>query len=167
MSKLPGIRVGIGYDFHPFQEGRELYLGGVRIPHPRGLQGHSDADVLLHAVADALLGAAGLGDIGNYFPDQDERYRNISSLILLEKALSLVRGKGFQVGNLDVVVVAEEPRIRPHVEAMKAHLSRLLMVEPQAIGIKATTMEGKGTVGRREGIAVQAVVLLYRTDPAG
>ena len=158
-----GFRVGLGFDFHPFGQDRRLLLGGVRIPHPLGLQGHSDADALLHAVTDALLGAAGLRDIGTWFPDSDPAYRGSSSLMLLEKAYELVRDRGFSVVNLDITVLAEAPRIQPHVEAMKANLARLLSVEPGRIGLKATTMEGCGTIGRREGIAVQSVVLLVRT----
>jgi len=156
------FRVGTGYDFHSFEEGRTLVLGGVVIPHDRGLKGHSDADALLHAVMDALLGAAGLKDIGSYFPDTDPQYREISSLLLLEKVYRLVRGKGFSVGNIDLTVIAEEPRIQPHVEAMKANLARSLHLEADQIGIKATTMEGKGPIGRREGLAVQAVALLIK-----
>jgi len=158
------FRIGSGYDFHPFAAGRRLILGGVDIPHDRGLEGHSDADALLHAVADALLGAAGLADIGNYFPNTDPRYKDVSSLLLLEKAYRLVRGKGFAVGNIDVTVLAEEPQIRPHVEAMKANLGRVLYLSPDRIGIKATTMEGRGTIGRREGIAVHAVALLEMVE---
>lgn len=139
-------------------------LGGVSIPYEKGLQGHSDADALLHAVTDAILGAAGLSDIGGLFPDTDARYKDISSLILLEKAYRLVRGKGFAVANIDIVVLAEEPRIRPHAEAIRLNLRRLLELESDAIGIKATTMEKKGMIGRKEGIAVQAVALLYRQD---
>ncbi len=158
------MRVGCGFDFHPFQEGRRLVLGGVDIPHSRGLEGHSDADALLHAVTDALLGAAGLSDIGSYFPNTDGQYKDISSLLLLEKAYRLVRGKGFKPVNLDVTVIAEEPKIRPHVDAMKANIGRVIFLKPDEIGIKATTMEGKGAVGRGEGIAVQAVVLLRTED---
>lgn len=158
-----GFRVGLGFDFHPFGQDRRLMLGGVRIPHPLGLRGHSDADALLHAVIDALLGAAGLRDIGTWFPDTDPAYRGSSSRMLLEKAYELVRERGFAVVNLDVTVLAEAPRIQPHVDAMKANLARLLAVEPGRIGLKATTMEGCGPIGRGEGIAVQAVVLLVRS----
>ena len=156
------FRVGTGFDFHTFEEGGTLVLGGVVIPHDRSLKGHSDADALLHAVMDALLGAAGLKDIGSYFPDSDPQYREISSLLLLEKVYRLVRGKGFSVGNIDLTVIAEEPRIQPHVEAMKANLARMLHLETDQIGIKATSMEGQGPIGRREGLAVQAVALLTR-----
>ena len=158
----PEFRVGTGFDFHSFEEGQTLVLGGVVIPHDRGLKGHSDADALLHAIMDALLGAAGLKDIGSYFPDTDPRYREISSLLLLEKVYRLVRGKGFSVGNIDLTVIAEEPRIYPHIEAMKVTLARTLHLKPDQIGIKATTMEGKGPIGRREGLAVQAVALLIK-----
>ncbi len=154
------MRIGSGFDFHPLEEGRRLVLGGVEIPHSKGLEGHSDADALLHAVIDAMLGAAGMSDIGSYFPNTDNQYKGISSLLLLEKAYRLVRGKGFKLVNLDITVLAEEPKIRPHAEAMKANIGRVLYLKPDQIGIKATTMEGKGTVGRGEGIAVQAVVLL-------
>jgi 2-C-methyl-D-erythritol 2,4-cyclodiphosphate synthase len=137
-----------------------LVLGGIEIPHERGLAGHSDADALAHAVADALLGAAGLKDIGNYFPDTDPRYQDLSSLLILEKVYRLVRGKGFVPENVDVTVIAEEPPISPYIEAMKKSLGRVLYLQPDQIGIKATTMEGKGTIGRGEGLAVQAVALL-------
>lgn len=154
------FRVGMGYDFHPFEEGRRLVLGGVELSYHRGLKGHSDADALLHAITDALLGAAGLKDMGSYFPDSDPQYRGMSSLLILEKVYRLVLGKGFSVGNVDVTVIAQEPRIQPHIEAIKANLARTLHLKPDEIGIKATTMEGKGTIGRGEGLAVQAVVLL-------
>jgi 2-C-methyl-D-erythritol 2,4-cyclodiphosphate synthase len=154
------VRIGLGFDFHPFQDDRKLLLGGVEIPHSQGLSGHSDADALLHAVADALLGAAGLSDIGSYFPDDDARYKDCSSLLLLEKVYRLVRGKGFAVGNVDIVVIAEAPRVKPYVGAMKANLSRILHVPTAQIGIKATTMEARGCIGRGEGVAVQAVALL-------
>ena len=157
-----GFRVGTGYDFHSFEEGGRLVLGGVVIPSDRGLKGHSDADAILHASMDALLGAAGLKDIGSYFPNTDPRYREISSLLLLEKVSRLVRGKGFSVGNLDLTVIAEEPKIYPHIEAMKANLARTLHLKPDQIGIKATTMEGKGPIGRGEGLAVQAAALLVK-----
>lgn len=162
-----GFRVGLGFDFHPFGQDRRLMLGGVRIPHPLGLRGHSDADALLHAVTDALLGAAGLRDIGTWFPDTDPAYRDSSSRVLLEKAYERVRDRGFAVVNLDITVLAEAPRIQPHVGAMKANLASLLSVETERIGLKATTMEGCGPIGRGEGIAVQAVVLLVRSKRDG
>ncbi len=157
-------RVGLGFDFHPFADGRPLRLGGVTIPHDRGLRGHSDADVLLHALADALLGAAGLKDIGSYFPDTDPRWKDASSLLLLEKVQRLVRGKGYRIANVDLVVLAEEPRIGPHVEAIQSVVGRVLHLDASEVGVKATTMEGCGSVGRKEGIAAQAVALLCRVD---
>lgn len=160
----PEIRIGTGFDFHPLEEGRRLILGGVEIPWEKGLSGHSDADVLCHALIDSLLGAAGLSDIGSYFPDSDDRYRDISSLVLLEKAYRLLRGKGFLVGNIDLVVLAEAPKIKPWVPAIKKRLSFLLQVTPEDLGIKATTMEGRGVIGRGEGIAVQASALVYRNS---
>ena len=158
----PSFRVGLGFDFHPFQQGRELILGGIRIPHPVGLAGHSDADVVLHAISDAILGAAGLGDIGHHFPDSDPRYKGISSVHLLTRVVELVQVKGWAIGNVDIVIVAEEPRIAPFREAISAKLSEVLEILPGEVCVKATTMEGMGPVGRKEGISAQAVVLLYR-----
>ena len=135
-------------------------LGGVEIPYLFGLAGHSDADALLHALADALLGAAGLGDIGTQFPDTDPRYKGISSRILLQGVRGKVEAKGYQVVNVDATVIAEQPRISPHVEGMRSNISQILGLEPDAVGIKATSMEGCGAIGKGEGIAVQAVALL-------
>lgn len=162
MNAKPNLRVGLGFDFHPFKAGRRLFLGGVTIPHTRGLDGHSDADVLLHAVCDALLGAAGLGDIGTHFPETDPKYRDISSLVLLRSVVEMVCQSGYAVANVDVVILAEEPRIQPHVAQIRANMAPLLRLEPSEIGVKATTMEGRGPIGRREGLAAKAVVLLYR-----
>jgi len=158
----PAVRVGVGFDFHPFVEGRELFLGGVRIPDQRGLGGHSDADVLVHAVIDALLGAAGLGDIGTHFPDTDPQYQGVSSLSLLTDAYRMVQQEAWAVGNLDVTVVAEEPKIAPHRDAIRSALCSVLQVSLGDLSVKATTMEGKGPIGRKEGIAAQAIVLLYQ-----
>jgi 2-C-methyl-D-erythritol 2,4-cyclodiphosphate synthase len=158
----PGVRVGIGFDFHPFDSERRLFLGGVEIDWPRGLQGHSDADVVIHALIDALLGAAGEGDIGALYPDNDPRYKGISSLTLLEDTYKLIQDAGWVVGNVDIVVIAEEPTISPYRDIMKTALGSVLHVLPKEIGIKATRMEGKGPIGRREGIASQAAVLLHR-----
>lgn len=159
----PSTRIGCGFDFHSFETGRPLILGGVAIPHPQGLAGHSDADVLLHAVCDALLGAAGLPDIGAHFPDTDPQYRGVSSLVLLEKVFDLIRQKGLAVVNIDLVIVAEDPRIGPYVSAIRSNLCRILDLSATEVGIKATTMEGKGAIGRGEGVAVQATALLYST----
>lgn len=160
-----GFRVGIGVDVHAFAdpaEGRELVLGGVRIPFGRGLRGHSDADVLAHAVTDALLGAAGLEDIGHYFPDTDERYRDADSIALLREARAIV-GEGWKVANVDAVVICERPKIREHREKMRRNLARALGVEPSRVGVRGTTSERLGFTGRGEGIAAQAVCLLQRT----
>ena len=162
-------RVGVGYDIHPFaplSEGRPLVLGGVTIPGGRGLQGHSDADVLVHALCSALLGAAGLGDLGLHFPDTDPRYRGISSLELLRDSLAMAVERGFEVVNVDAVVVAEEPKIAPHVEAMKGLLAAALGASPEEINIKGTRPEGLGALGRREGVACHAVALLRRRKGA-
>src|SRR5205814_7995211 len=158
-----GLRVGIGYDVHPLKKGRPLVLGGVQIKHPTGLEGHSDADVLTHAVIDALLGAAALGTIGEHFPDTDERYAGVSSLELLAMAADLVEEAGYRVVNVDSVVVAQEPRLQPHLAEMATLLADRLGLEQQAVGVKATSPEGVGSLGRADGIAAQAVVLLEET----
>jgi 2-C-methyl-D-erythritol 2,4-cyclodiphosphate synthase len=155
------IRTGFGYDVHPFAAGRELWLGGIRVEYTQGLAGHSDADVLIHAVCDALLGAANLRDIGFHFPDTSTQYHHIDSKILLAQTLRLVREKGYEVGNIDITVCAEAPKISPHVPAMQSCLATVMQLDTEAISIKATTSEGMGFVGRREGIAVFAVCLIY------
>jgi 2-C-methyl-D-erythritol 2,4-cyclodiphosphate synthase len=154
------FRVGFGYDVHRWAEGRPLWLGGVRIPHSQGLAGHSDADVLLHAVCDALLGAVGERDIGYHFPDTDPRYKGASSDRFLQEAQRLAQQAGYQLGNLDATLVAEAPKLNPHVPAMQASLARLLQCEAGRINLKATTNEKMGFVGRNEGMAAYAVVLL-------
>ncbi|MGB5986855.1 MAG: 2-C-methyl-D-erythritol 2,4-cyclodiphosphate synthase [Desulfobacterales bacterium] len=154
------LRVGLGYDVHRLVAGRPLVLGGVTIPHTHGLLGHSDADVLTHAIMDALLGAAGLGDIGRHFPDSDERYRGISSLDLLRRVYELITQKGFRPVNLDATLMAQAPRIVPHASAMQHNIARILGLDPQRINIKATTTEGLGFVGRKEGMAAQCAALL-------
>jgi 2-C-methyl-D-erythritol 2,4-cyclodiphosphate synthase len=154
------LRVGIGYDIHRLVEGRPLILGGVTIPHSSGLEGHSDADVVLHAVIDAMLGAAGLGDIGFHFPPSDEQYRGISSLRLLERARDLLQSQGYQVVNVDVAVVAEAPALRSYTGAMGQNIGKSLGVNSSLVNIKATTNEGVGPEGRQEAISAQAVVLL-------
>jgi 2-C-methyl-D-erythritol 2,4-cyclodiphosphate synthase len=151
------VRVGIGYDSHRFAEGRALVLGGVSIPHDRGLAGHSDADAVAHAVTDAILGAACLGDIGAHFPPSDERWRDADSIVLLERAVALLREAGFTPANVDVTVLCEVPRIGPHVAAMRARLGDALGLEPSAVSIKGKTNEGMGWIGRGEGVAVMAV----------
>ena len=156
------MRVGLGYDAHRLVEGRPLILGGVAIPYHLGLLGHSDADVLTHAIGDALLGAAGAGDLGSHFPDKDPAYKDISSLILLEKIVAMVRRRGFRPLNVDATVVAEKPRLAPHIAAMKANLAPILGLAVDDINIKATTTEQMGFPGRGEGIAAYAVVLVAK-----
>ena len=157
------MRIGIGYDVHPFERGRALVLGGVRIDHDAGLAGQSDADVLTHAVIDALLGAAALGDIGQHFPSDDSRYRDANSLDLLRRAVGMVADAGYSVGNIDATIVAEQPKLAPHIDAIRSNLAEALGVEVGAVSVKATTADGLGTIGRGEGIAVQAVALLDST----
>ena len=154
------MRIGIGYDVHPFERGRALVLGGVRIDHDAGLAGHSDADVLTHAVIDALLGAAALGDIGQHFPSDDARYRDANSLDLLRRAVGMVADAGYSVGNIDATIVAEQPKLAPHIGAIRSSLAEALGVEIGAVSVKATTADRLGTIGRGEGIAAQAVALL-------
>ena len=154
------VRVGHGYDVHRLVEGRKLILGGVAIPFDRGLAGHSDADVLLHAVCDALLGSLALGDIGIHFPDSDPQFKDISSLELLEKVAGMVKEKGFSIGNIDVTLVAEQPKISPYIAQMQEAIVRTAALEKDRVSIKATTTEGLGFVGKGEGIAAHAVVLV-------
>jgi 2-C-methyl-D-erythritol 2,4-cyclodiphosphate synthase len=154
------MRVGFGYDVHAFVEGRPLVLGGVEIPHTHGLLGHSDADVLLHAIADALLGAAALGDIGRHFPDSDPAYKGISSLLLLERTVELIRGEGFSVHNVDCTLVLQKPRLAPYISKMVEEIARVVGLPVSAVNVKATTTEKLGFTGRREGVAAYAVALL-------
>ena len=154
------MRAGIGYDSHRFADGRRLVLGGVLIPHERGLAGHSDADAVAHAVTDALLGAGGLGDIGTHFPPTDERWRDADSMGLLERAVALLREGGFRPVNVDVTVVCEAPRIGPHAAAMRARLAGALGIEPAAVSVKGKSNEGMGWIGRGEGVAAMAVALV-------
>lgn len=153
-------RVGIGYDVHPFEEGRPLVLGGVTIPHSKGLRGHSDADVLCHAIADAVLGALGEPDIGHYFPPGDPTIKGISSLKILEKCAAIATEKNARIGNIDASLVAEAPKVLPHAAAMKMHISTALGITPGQVGIKATTNEKLGFIGRGEGIAAMAVACI-------
>jgi 2-C-methyl-D-erythritol 2,4-cyclodiphosphate synthase len=153
-------RIGNGYDVHCLIKGRKLILGGVDIPHGLGLDGHSDADVLCHALCDSLLGAAGAGDLGKHFPDTEKKWKGISSLILLEKSGELVAKRGFQISNIDTTIVAQQPKIGPHIESMTTNISETLKIDPTQINIKATTTERLGFAGREEGIAAYAVTLL-------
>ncbi len=158
------VRVGIGYDVHPFVEGRPLVLGGVRVPSARGLAGHSDADALAHAVADALLGALALGDLGTHFPDTDPAYAGAASLELLARVAELVAARGYRVGNVDATIVTEEPRLAPHVAGMREGVARALELPIDAVSVKATRHEKLGAFGRGEGLAAMAVVLVHRPD---
>ena len=151
------MRVGIGYDVHKLVEGRKLILGGVEIAHEKGLLGHSDADVLLHAIADALLGAASLGDIGRHFPDTDEKYKGISSLILLEYVGSLLAEKNYRINNVDATIVAQRPKLMPHIEKMRQNIAAALKTDLDAINVKATTEERLGFTGSEEGMSSYAV----------
>lgn len=156
------MRIGLGYDVHAFAEGRPLIIGGVQIPHERGLLGHSDADVLLHAIADALLGAARLGDIGKLFPDTDPAYEGANSLDLLAQVGAHLREEGFAIVDIDSVIVAQEPKLSPHRDEMRANIAAALAIDVENVGVKATTTEHLGFEGREEGISAQAVALVAR-----
>ena len=157
------MRVGLGYDVHRLVEGRDLILGGVKIPYEKGLLGHSDADVLLHALTDALLGAAALGDIGRHFPDTAERYRGISSLILLEMAYTLVKERGYSLGNADMVLILQKPKVKEYIPSMEENIAGALSCEKERISVKATTEEGLGFTGQGEGVSAKAIVLLEKS----
>ena len=154
------MRIGTGYDVHRLTEGRKLIIGGVEIPYEKGLLGHSDADVLLHAIMDALLGAAALGDIGLHFPDSDERYSGISSIELLKRVRRLLLEKGYTINNVDSTIIAQAPKMRPYIDEMKKNISNALLLPIDDINVKATTEEGLGFTGQGEGIAAQAVCLI-------
>lgn len=154
------MRIGLGYDVHRFTEGRPLILGGITIPYEKGLLGHSDADVLVHAIMDGILGALALGDIGLHFPDSDPDYKNADSMILLAKVRELIAERGYIVGNIDSVLSAEQPKLRPYIDAMRGNLAACLGIEMDQVSVKATTEEGLGFTGRKEGIKCEAVVLL-------
>lgn len=154
------MRIGQGFDVHALVEGRRLIIGGVDIPYEKGLAGHSDADVLLHAITDAILGAAGLGDIGRHFPDTDERYRGADSRVLLREAAMKVRGAGYRIGNVDATIIAQAPKMAPHIPAMVQNVAGDLRISPRCVNVKAKTTERLGFTGRGEGIAAEAVALL-------
>lgn len=154
------MRVGMGYDVHRLVEGRDLILGGVKIEHSLGLLGHSDADVLIHAIMDALLGAAALGDIGKHFPDTDEKYKGISSMKLLEHVKELIEEEGYVIENIDVTIIVQRPKLRPYMEEMEENIAKVLKIEKNQINLKATTEEKLGFTGREEGIAAQAICSL-------
>jgi len=155
------FRTGIGFDVHAFAENRKLIIGGVNIPFEKGLLGHSDADVLLHAISDALLGAAALGDIGQHFPDTDEKYKNADSLILLQKVYELVMQKGYVLGNVDAVVILQRPKLLPFIKKIRENIAGILKADIEQISIKATTTEKLGFTGREEGVSAMASVLIY------
>lgn len=157
-------RIGSGIDFHQLAEGRELWLGGINIPHYKGALGHSDADVLLHALCDALLGALALGDIGTHFPDTDNAYKNIDSKILLQKTVNLITGRGYKVVNADTTVCMEVPKIKPHIAKMQNTIAEILRISAQDVSVKATTTEKMGFAGREEGVVAYATVLLKKAD---
>lgn len=159
---MSAFRIGNGYDIHRLVEDRPLILGGIQLEHSLGLDGHSDADVLTHAIMDALLGALSLGDIGHYFPPTDPQWKGADSLKLLAQVHQLIRDRGWDIGNIDSVVVAEQPKLKPHISAMRNRLAQVLELEPEQIGIKATTNEKLGPTGREEGICAYAVALLVR-----
>lgn len=156
------IRVGFGYDVHRLKEGRELWLGGIKLPHTSGLDGHSDADVLIHAICDALLGAANMRDIGYHFPDTSDKYKNIDSKLLLKETVRLIGEKGYKVGNIDATICAERPKINPYIPQMQECLSSLMQVETDDVSIKATTTEKLGFTGREEGMSAYAVALIEK-----
>ncbi|WP_447581669.1 2-C-methyl-D-erythritol 2,4-cyclodiphosphate synthase [Anaerotignum faecicola] len=156
------MRIGNGYDVHKLAEGRKLIIGGVEIPYEKGLLGHSDADVLVHAVMDSLLGAAALGDIGKHFPDNSERYKDISSIFLLKNVFSLLENEGYSIINIDASIIAQEPKMAPYIEIMRKNIADALNIDMGAVNIKATTEEGLGFTGRGEGIAASAVCLIEK-----
>ena len=158
------MRIGHGYDVHRLVEGRRLILGGIEIPYEKGLLGHSDADVLTHALMDSLLGAAALGDIGKLFPDSDPRYAGADSVELLREVCRVIKEAGYQVGNVDCTVIAQRPKLAPYIPEMGANIARVLGMDPGLVNVKATTEEGLGFTGRGEGIAAHAVALLYRGE---
>lgn len=159
------IRVGNGYDVHKLAKNRRLILGGVEIPHETGLLGHSDADVLLHSISDALLGAAALGDIGCLFPDSDEKYKDAESLLLLSEVVRELESKGWEIVNIDAIIVAQAPKLRPYIDAMRANVARACKIDISCVSIKATTEEGLGFTGSREGISSYSVCLIEKKQP--
>lgn len=156
------FRIGQGYDVHQLEKGRDFWIGGIKIPHSHGAKGHSDADVVCHSLCDALLGAAGLRNIGHYFSDKDPQWKGVDSKILLQKSLEMVYEKGYQVGNVDVTVVLQHPKLNPYIEEMKSCLAQVMAITTDQISIKATTSEHMGFVGREEGVIALAVALIYK-----
>lgn len=158
------MRVGLGYDVHKLVEGRKLIIGGVEVPHEKGLLGHSDADVLVHAVMDSILGALALGDIGKHFPDTDERYKGADSIKLLEFVHNLIKEKGYAIGNIDCTIIAQSPKMAPHIRSMRENIAKALSTDIENINVKATTEEGLGFTGTKQGIASQSICMLVKVD---
>lgn len=158
------MRIGLGYDVHKLTEERKLIIGGVEIPHDKGLLGHSDADVLIHAIMDSILGALALGDIGKHFPDTDEKYKGIDSIKLLEHVYNLITSRGYKIGNIDSTIIAQSPKMAPHIESMRKNIAKALNTHIGNINIKATTEEGLGFTGAKQGIASQSICLLLLTS---
>lgn len=158
------MRIGLGYDVHKLTEDRKLIIGGVEIPHDKGLLGHSDADVLIHAIMDSILGALALGDIGKHFPDTDEEYKGADSMKLLEHVYNLITSKGYKIGNIDSTIIAQSPKMAPYIESMRSNISKVLNTDIDNINIKATTEEGLGFTGEKQGIASQSICLLLLTS---
>lgn len=158
------MRIGLGYDVHKLTEDRKLIIGGVEIPYDKGLLGHSDADVLIHAIMDSILGALALGDIGKHFPDTDEKYKGANSMKLLEYVHNLITSKGYKIGNIDSTIIAQSPKMAPHIESMRKNISKVLNTDIDNINIKATTEEGLGFTGAKQGIASQSICLLLLTS---
>ncbi|AJP09737.1 TPA: 2-C-methyl-D-erythritol 2,4-cyclodiphosphate synthase [Clostridioides difficile] len=158
------MRIGLGYDVHKLTEDRKLIIGGVEIPHDKGLLGHSDADVLIHAIMDSILGALALGDIGKHFPDTDEEYKGADSMKLLEHVYNLITSKGYKIGNIDSTIIAQSPKMAPYIESMRSNISKVLNTDIDNINIKATTEEGLGFTGAKQGIASQSICLLLLTS---
>lgn len=158
------MRVGLGYDVHKLVEGRKLIIGGVNVPHEKGLLGHSDADVLIHAVMDSILGALALGDIGKHFPDTDEKYKGADSMKLLEFVYNLINEKGYSIGNIDCTIIAQSPKMAPHIQNMRENIAKALNTLIENINVKATTEEGLGFTGAKEGISAQSICLLVKVD---
>lgn len=156
------MRVGIGYDVHKFEENRKLIIGGVNIPYEKGLEGHSDADVLIHSIIDALIGAVNKGDIGTLFPDTDDKYKDINSMLLLREVKKIVTENNFKISNIDSIIIAQSPKMLPHISKMKKNIAEVLDLNPEQVSVKATTTEKLGFEGRKEGISSQAVVLLEK-----
>ena len=156
------MRIGIGYDVHKLVENRKLIIGGVTIPHEKGLDGHSDADVLVHAIMDSLLGALAMGDIGKFFPDTDMKYKDVDSMLLLKEVASFINEKGYKIGNIDSVIIAQQPKMAPFIDSMRVRIAQVLEIDVEQVGVKATTTEHLGFEGRKEGISLSSVAILFK-----